>query len=281
MTSDRQQNVRATADRQSLPTYMPRRLPVLTAVAFATFVGLPVLALVVRSVGTGLVAPGSRADAVSAALALSLLTSVETLAVALVVGTPAAFALARIPFRGRAIANALIEIPVILPPAVAGLALLMAFGRRGLVGAWLADAGISLAFSTTGVVLAQCFVAMPFYIRTARAAFARADRDLEYAALVDGATGWGAFRHVTLPLAMPSLAAGAVLCWSRALGEFGATLMFAGSLRGRTQTMPLAIYALLETDLDGAIVLGTAFVVIAVAILASTSWASRKSTPSP
>ena len=257
---------------------MPRRLPVLAAVAFAALIGLPVAAIVMRSLGAGFVAPGNRADAVSAALALSLLTSAETLAVAIVFGTPAAFALARIPFRGRAVANALVEIPIILPPAVAGLALLMAFGRRGLVGAWLADAGISLAFSTTGVVLAQCFVAMPFYVRTARAAFERADRDLEAAAMVDGATGWGAFRHVTLPLALPTLGAGAVLCWSRALGEFGATLMFAGSLRGRTQTMPLAIYALLETDLDGAVVLGTAFVVFAVAMLAIMTWAGRKST---
>ena len=271
--------MRVTTDHQSLPAHMPRRVPVFAAVAFATLLGLPVAALVVRSLGTPLVGPGSRTEAISAAMALSLLTSVETLAFAIIVGTPAAFALARVPFRGRAIANALVEIPIILPPAVAGLALLMAFGRRGLVGVWLADAGISLAFSTTGVVVAQCFVAMPFYVRTARAAFERADRDLEAAAMVDGATGWGAFRHVTLPVALPSLGAGAVLCWSRALGEFGATLMFAGSLRGRTQTMPLAIYALLENDLDGAVVLGTAFVAIAVVIIATTSWVSRRAAP--
>ncbi len=268
--------MRVTIDHLSLPAHMPRRVPVITAAAFASFVGLPVVALVVRTLGTQLVGPGSRAEAISDALSLSLLTSIATLAVAVIAGTPAAFALARVPFRGRAVANALVEIPIILPPAVAGLALLMAFGRRGLVGMWLADAGISLAFSTTGVVLAQCFVSMPFYVRTARAAFERTDRDLEAAAMVDGATGWGAIRHVTLPLALPSLGAGAVMCWSRALGEFGATLMFAGSLRGRTQTMPLAIYAFLENDLDGAVILGTAFVVIAVAILTATSWIGRR-----
>ena len=258
---------------------MPRRAPVIAAFVFAGLVGLPVAALIMRAVGTvGTVGvgTGSRGDAVTAALGLSLVTSIATLAIAAAIGTPAAFAIARIPFRGRAVANALVEIPIILPPAVAGLALLMAFGRRGLVGSWLADAGISLAFSTPGVIIAQCFVAMPFYVRTARAAFESADRDLEAAAMVDGATGWGAFRHVTLPLAAPSLGAGAVLCWSRALGEFGATLMFAGSLRGRTQTMPLAIYALLENDLDGAVLLGASFVAIAITIIGATSWLTRQ-----
>jgi molybdate transport system permease protein len=258
---------------------MPRRLPVFAAITVATLIGLPMIALIVRSLVAGSVWPPSRAQAVFAALMLSIGTSAATLMFALLIGTPAAFALARVPFRGRWLANALVEIPIILPPAVAGLALLMAFGRRGLVGAWLADAGISLAFTTTGVILAQCFVAIPFYVRTARAAFERVDRDLEAAAMVDGSSGWGVFRHVTLPLAMPTLGAGAVMCWSRALGEFGATLMFAGSLRGRTQTMPLAIYALLETDTDGAVLLGTAFVVIAVAMLAGTSLAGRRTIP--
>jgi len=255
---------------------MPSRTPIVAAIAFSCLIGLPVVALLVRSLGADIVGTGSRGAVVTAALVLSLVTSVATLVVAVVVGTPAAFALARVPFRGRAIANTLVEVPIILPPAVAGLALLMAFGRRGLVGAWLADAGIALAFTTSGVIVAQCFVAMPFYVRTARSAFEGADRDLEAAAMVDGATGWGAFRHVTFPLAAPSLGAGAVMCWSRAVGEFGATLMFAGSLRGRTQTMPVAIYSLLETDLDGAVLLGTVFVMLAIAILGATSWITRR-----
>ncbi len=250
---------------------MPRWSPIAAAISVGGFIGLPTVALLIRAASVDPFATGSRPDALASAVWLSIATSVLTLIIAIIVGTPAAFALARVPFPGRSLANALVDVPVILPPAVAGLALLLAFGRRGLVGSWLADAGITLAFSTTGVVLAQCFVAIPFYVRTARAAFLRADRDLEAAAMIDGATGWGAFRHVTVPLSRPALVAGAILCWSRAVGEFGATLMFAGSLRGRTQTMPLAIYALLDSDLDGAVLLGGAFVTVAVAILGITA----------
>lgn len=261
--------------RQGSIPALPRSMPIGVAITFAAFVGLPVVALAWRAMAVDAFAAIVRTPAITSALLLSFTTSTASLVVSVVVGTPTAFALARIPFRGRRLVDALVEVPVILPPAVAGIALLMAFGRRGLVGSWLESAGMPLAFSTAGVIVAQCFVAMPFYVRTARAAFATGARDLESAALVDGATGWEAFRHVTLPLAMPALAAGAALCWARAMGEFGATLMFAGSLRGRTQTMPLAVYALLETDLDGAVLIGGAFVGLAVAILAVTAHASR------
>ena len=254
-----------------MTTGMPRRAPIAAAISVGAFIGLPTVALLIRAASADPFATANRPDALGAALWLSITTSLLTLAIAIIIGTPAAFALARVPFPGRSLANALVDIPVILPPAVAGLALLLAFGRRGLVGSWLSDAGMTLAFSTTGVVMAQCFVAIPFYVRTARAAFLRADIDLEAAAMIDGATGWGAFRHVTIPLARPALVAGTILCWSRAIGEFGATLMFAGSLRGQTQTMPLAIYALLESDLEGAVLLGGAFVMVAVAILGITA----------
>lgn len=255
---------------------MPRWTPITAAISVGAFIGIPTVALLMRAVAVDPFATASRPDALGAALWLSVTTSLVTLVIAIIVGTPAAFALARVPFPGRGLANALVDVPVILPPAVAGLALLLAFGRRGLAGSWLADAGITLAFSTTGVVLAQCFVSIPFYVRTVRAAFLRADRDLEAAAMIDGATGWGAFRHVTIPLARPALVAGGVLCWSRAMGEFGATLMFAGSLSGRTQTMPLAIYALLESDLDGAVLLGGTFVVVAVGILGITAFVTGR-----
>ncbi len=255
---------------------MPWRAPIVAVAVLGAFITLPLVALIFRAVGADQFGAFTRADGVASAVTLSFATAGATLAIALVIGTPAAFALARVTFPGRGLANALVEVPVVLPPAVAGLALLLAFGRQGLVGAWLVDAGLSLAFSTTGVVVAQCFVSLPFYVRTARAAFERVERDLESAALVDGANGWQVLRHVTLPLATPSLIAGSVLCWSRALGEFGATLMFAGSLRGRTQTMPLAIYALLETDVTGAVMLGGAFVGIAIMTLAIATAATRR-----
>jgi molybdate transport system permease protein len=163
-------------------------------------------------------------------------------------------------------------VPIVLPPAVAGIALLMAFGRRGLLGAPLADAGISIAFTTVAVVLAQCFVAVPFYVRSAKAGFQGVDRGLEQTAYTLGESPFGTFRRVTVPLAFPSLLAGGVLCWARALGEFGATIMFAGSFRGRTQTMPLAIYAALESDLGAALALGTILVVVSLAVLGLVRW---------
>jgi molybdate transport system permease protein len=158
---------------------------------------------------------------------------------------------------------------MVLPPSVAGIALLVAFGRRGLLGRYLADAGVELAFTQAAVVLAQTFVAAPFYIKAAIAGFAGVDRDLEQAAQIDGAGPWQVLRHITLPLAATALIGGAVMTWARALGEFGATIIFAGNFPGRTQTMPLAIYIGFELDLDIAltlavILLGTSFAVLFV-----------------
>ena len=195
---------------------------------------------------------------------------------AILLGTPLAYALARVPFPGRGAVEALVEVPIVLPPAVAGIALLMAFGRRGLLGAPLADAGISLAFTTAAVVLAQCFVAVPFYVRSAKAGFLGVDQDLERTAYTLGVSPLGTFWRVTVPLSFPSLLAGGVLCWARALGEFGATIMFAGSFRGRTQTMPLAIYGALESDLGAALALGTILVVVSIAVLALVRWVTRR-----
>ena len=186
----------------------------------------------------------------------------------LVLGTPLAYALARVRFPGRGLVDALVDLPIVLPPAVAGIALLMAFGRRGLLGPPLSAAGIGLAFTPWAVVLAQCFVAVPLYVRAARAGFMGVDPELERTAYTLGESPLATFWRVTVPLAFPSVLTGAVLCWARALGEFGATIMFAGSFRGRTQTMPLAIYAALETDLGAALALGTILVGVSLLVLA-------------
>jgi len=240
---------------------------VFAAMLVVLLLAVPLVALTWRALESGALGRAARSALAVQALQLSLLTSLASLALALVCGTPLAYGLARLRFPGRGLVEALIEVPVVLPPAVAGIALLMAFGRRGLVGAPLADWGISLAFTPWAVVLAQCFVAVPFYVRAARTGFAGVDRDLEGAARVDGASALAVFWHVTAPLAFPSLLAGSVLCWARALGEFGATIMFAGSFRGRTQTMPLAIYAALETDLGVSLALSMLLVIISVATL--------------
>jgi molybdate transport system permease protein len=164
----------------------------------------------------------------------------------------------------------LVELPVVLPPAVAGLALLLAFGRRGFFGPALSMIAVSLPFTTAAVVMAQAFVSAPFFIRAAQVGFADVPKEIEDAARVDGAGGWRLFRLITLPLARRALAAGLVLSWARALGEFGATILFAGSLQGRTQTMPLLIYNALERDIDAAIWTGVLLVLLALAALVAS-----------
>jgi molybdate transport system permease protein len=178
--------------------------------------------------------------------------------------------LARTAFPGRQLVRALVTVPMVLPPVVGGVALLLAFGRRGILGSWLdATFGITLPFTTTAVVMAQSFVAMPFLVIAVEGALRGADTRYEEAAATLGASRWVTFRRVTLPLVAPGVAAGAVLCWARALGEFGATITFAGNFPGRTQTMPVAVYLALETDPQAAIVLSLLLLVVSVAILAS------------
>ncbi|MCX4472249.1 Molybdenum transport system permease protein ModB [Micromonospora sp. MW-13] len=211
-----------------------------------------------------LAAPG-----VLTALRLSLLTATVATLVCVVLGVPLAWLLARVEFPGRRLVRALVTVPLVLPPVVGGVALLLVFGRRGLLGGWLdATFGITLPFTTAGVVLAEAFVAMPFLVIAVEGALRGADTRYEEAAATLGAGRWTAFTHVTLPLVAPGVAAGAVLCWARALGEFGATITFAGNFPGRTQTMPLAVYLALETDLEAAIVLSLVLLTVSVAILA-------------
>jgi len=235
----------------------------------AGFISLPLLSLVIWTVNEGSWRAMASPVALDALL-LSARTTAVTMAIILVVGTPAAFVLARAEFPGKRLVNTLVDIPAVLPPSAAGIALLLAFGRMGLIGEHLRVLGIELSFTTAAVVLAELFVATHFYVRQAAVGFERVDRNVEEAALVDGAGRVGMFSKITIPLAFPALVAGAVTAWARALGEFGGTIIFAGSFRGVTQTMPLAIYGTLESDFDAAValsvlVLGFSFVVILAA----------------
>lgn len=206
-------------------------------------------------------------EVVREALRLSLVTATLATGVAVVLGVPLAWVLARADFPGRGLLRAVATLPMVLPPVVGGTALLLVFGRRGLVGEPLDDLGVTLPFSTAGVVVAQTFVAMPFLVVTVEAALRSADPRAEEAAATLGADRWTVFRRVTLPGIGPSLVAGAVLTWARALGEFGATISFAGNLQGRTQTMPLAVFVALERDRDAAIALSLVLVAVALAVL--------------
>lgn len=212
-----------------------------------------------------------------AALRLSLLTTLVSLALTLALGTPLAYALARGSFAGRGVVDALVDLPIVVPPAVAGLALLFAFGKYGPAAPVLDALHVRLAFTTAAVVLAQVFVGAPFYVRAARAGFATVERVYEEASATLGMGPLRTFARVTVPLALPALAGGAVLAWARALGEFGATIMFAGNLPGVTQTLPLAVYLGLESgDLDLAAALAVVLVTIALAVVVAARALERR-----
>lgn len=230
---------------------------------------LPTAALIYRAFDARdiLNDPTSR-DVLRKAMVLSITSSLISLVVVVLIGTPIAWVLARFRFPGRNVVDALIDLPVILPPAVAGIALLSAFGRRGILAEPMERLGINIAFSTTAVIIAQVFVSAPFFIRTARAGFSRIDITIEEAAADLGASPFHVFLHVTLPLCRASLLAGAVLAWARALGEFGATIMFAGNRQGVTQTMPLAIYERFGAgDLPTALMLSVILLAVSVVFL--------------
>jgi len=250
-------------------------LVALPAALFIAFILAPVSALFVRSSPVAFLAALQQAD-VQEALRLSALTTAITLVCAVAFGTPIAYLLARWSFPGRTLLDTFVDLPIVVPPAVAGVALLIAFGRRGLFAPALAAAGIQLSFTTAAVVLAQLFVASPFYIRAARAGFVAVDRRIEEASAVLGAGRLETFWRITVPLALPSLIGGAVLTWARALGEFGATIMFAGNLVGVTQTMPLAVYLKLESgDLPAALAISVVLVAASVAVLLVVRAAER------
>jgi molybdate transport system permease protein len=241
-------------------------LAVAALALLAGFVSLPLLSLVVWTVDNAAWRAMASPVAVDALL-LSIRTTAVTMAVLLVVGTPDAYVLARANFGGNRVLNTLIDVPVVMPPSAAGIARLLAFGKLGLVGQYLDVLGATLTFNTATVVMAEVFVAAPFYVRQAATGFAAVDRTIEEAALVDGAGRAIVFFRVTVPLAFPALVSGALTAWARALREFGAPIIFAGSFRGITQTIPLAIFAEFQSDIDAAValsvlVLGYAFAVI-------------------
>ena len=233
-----------------------------------TFLTLPIVAIFVDSSPADLVDSLGEQGALDA-LWLSLRTTAAALAIILLVGTPAAYMLATRSFRGKALLITLVELPLVLPPAVAGIGLLAALGPKGLLGGTLDAAGIEISLTTAGVVVALTFVASPFYVRQAIAAFATVDRTLLDASRTLGVSEARGFRRVMIPVAMPGLVAGGALALGRALGEFGATLMFAGSFQGITQTVPLAIYDRFNTDFDGALALSAVLVAVSGAILLS------------
>jgi len=235
---------------------------------FIAFLFVPIAALLLRASPEQLIANLSKPQVLQA-ITLSLVTTFTATGITILFGTPVAYLLARRRFRLRRAIDALVDLPTVLPPSVAGVALLMAFGRRGLLGGLFASLGIDIAFTQTAVVLAQVFIAAPFYIRAASVGFAGVSIEQEQAAAIDGANGWQVFRFVTVPLAWSALLGGSLMSWARALGEFGATIIFAGNFPGRTQTMPLAIYIGFELDLDVALTLsvilvGCSFVVLTI-----------------
>lgn len=256
--------ITATPIASTSPT-IGRVLFLILAGLLVLFLTLPLVALAVRALPLGLNA-WLESDTLNA-LQLSLTTATTAALLSVLVGTPVAYLLARDNFVGKNILDTLIDLPMVLPPSVAGIALLMAFGRRGVLGPALESVGITLPFTTVAVVIAEAFVAAPFYVRSAKAGFANVDRKLEQMSALLGVSNPRTFFRVTLPLAAPSLFGGLLMTWARALGEFGATIMFAGNFPGRTQTMPLAIYAGLESNLDSALALSFILVIVSFAIL--------------
>jgi molybdate transport system permease protein len=252
--------------RRGFPSRPPLALVPFALVGMALFL-IPLVGLLSRT-------PWSRLGSllsgpiVTEALRLSLISSVGAAAIAVVLGVPLAWFLARMEFPGRSLVRGLVTLPMVLPPVVGGAALLYAFGRRGLVGEAVYEAtGFLLPFSLWGVVLANAFLATPFLVVTVEGALRNLDTRYESAAAVLGAGRWRVFRRITLPMIGPSLAAGTLLAWARALGEFGATITFAGNLQGRTQTMPLAVFVALEQDRDTAVALSLVLVAVSLAVL--------------
>lgn len=240
------------------------------ALLFGAFVLVPLVALVVRAMRDDNVVEHMTDDVVLHALRLSLITSTLTLAIALLLGVPLAYLLARTQFPGKRLVDTLVDLPMVLPPTVAGVALLVAFGRRGVFGPALDATGLELAFTTAAVVFAQLFVSAPFLVRSVKAGFEAVDPTYEQVSATLGVSPLRTFWRITLRLSRPALIGGSVLCWVRALSELGATIIFAGNFEGRTQTMPLAIISAFESSqgLAGAMALSVILLMVAFVLLA-------------
>jgi molybdate transport system permease protein len=250
------------------------------ALVFVAFMGLPLAAIFWRALESGELRDNITSDMVLNAMRLSAITSTISLALAILLGTPVAYLLARRDFPGKALVDVLVDLPIVLPPTVAGVALLVAFGRRGVLGEHLDGAGIELAFTTTAVVLAQLFVSAPYYIRTVKAGFESVSPQYEGVAATLGASPLRIFHRIVLPLSWPSVVAGAILCWARGLSELGATLIFAGNFENRTQTMPLAIIGVFDAgrSIDVAIALAVILVLAAAVLLILLRLVARSAT---
>ena len=246
------------------------------AFLYVLFIGLPVLALLVRSAQHGDFLNAVTGDAALTALRLSLVTSIISMSIIILLGTPFAYSLARSNKLWARLVDNLVELPLVLPPVVAGVAMLMAFGRNGLVGSNLESLGIIIPFTTTAVVFAQIFVAAPFFIRSAKLGFQSVDKNYEDVAQTLGISPRRTFFRITLPLAAPAMFTGLGLAWARALSEFGATMMFAGNLTGETQTMPLAIMSAMETSLEGALALSVVLLAASILVLALLGLLTRR-----
>ena len=244
---------------------------VAATVIYVLFIGLPVVALLARAGQQDGFLAGLSGDLVLQALRLTVFTSLISLAIVVVVGTPFALLLARRRSPALRVIDTFVELPIVLPPVVAGVAMLMAFGRNGLLGPALSSVGITLPFTTAAVIFAQIFVAAPFYIRAARIGFAGVDPAYEEVSQTLGISPWATFWRLTLPVAWPSLLTGLTLAWARAVSEFGATIMFAGNLTGRTQTMPLAIMTAMESSLGAALALAVLLLAMSALALAALS----------
>jgi len=251
------------------------------AVLYGLFIGLPVLALLVRAAQQSNFFEAVTSDATLAAIHVSLVTSIISMAVVVVLGTPFAYVLARSNCLWARVVDSLVELPLVLPPVVAGVAMLMTFGRNGLIGPGLENIGVTIPFTTTAVIFAQIFVASPFFIRSTKLGFQSVGRSYEDVAQTLGVSPWRTFFRITLPLAAPAMVTGLGLAWARALSEFGATMMFAGNLTGETQTMPLAIMSAMESSLDGALALsvvllaGSVLVLVLLGLLTRRRWQGR------
>jgi molybdate transport system permease protein len=250
--------------RRGLGIPAPLLIPAVLGVVFLV---LPLIGLVIRAPWSA-IGPALAEPEVGQALRLSLLSATLATLASIVLGVPIAWVLARSQARGRTVLRALVTIPLVLPPVVGGVALFLVLGRQGIVGSWLNENfGITIPFTTTAVVIAETFVAMPFLVISVEGALRAADARFEDVAATLGADRWTTFRRVTLPIIAPGVAAGAVLCWARALGEFGATITFAGNFPGTTQTMPLAVYLALQRDAEAAIALSLVLLAVSLATL--------------
>lgn len=269
--------MKMTARKSACLSYMGQALFMLLLLAAIAFIGLPMVALLWRS-WQDHAWKNTFDERLIHALLLTFETTAYSLIIIILLGTPLAYILARWQFWGKRLINVMVELPIVMPPAVAGLGLLMAFGRRGMVGTVLYDEfGLRLAFTQEAVVLAQTFVAMPFYTRSAQLGFSGVDTEIENAALVDGASPFWRFVFVTLPLSWRAVLAGLLMSWARAIGEFGATILFAGSVSGRTQTMTLLIYNIFEQDIGAAVWTALLLIVLAALIILVTQLLVKQS----